>query len=80
MTYRKAPYVMLSLQISFKTSVIIHALKLLKKFPKNRGILDTFAEFRKTTISFVLSACRSVRLCVSVRPFGPKRLPLDGFS
>jgi len=37
------------------------------------GLLDTFAELRKATISFVMS------LCLSVRPYGTTSLWLDGF-
>jgi hypothetical protein len=37
-------------------------------------LLGALAKFRKASISFVMSVCRSVR------PYGTTRLPLDGFS
>ena len=39
-------------------------------------LLGTFAKLRKATISVVI--CLSV--CLSIRPLGTTRLPLDGFS
>jgi len=41
-------------------------------------ILGGFATFRQTTISFVTTVC--LPACLSVRPHGTTRLPLDGFS
>jgi len=41
-------------------------------------LVDTFVRLRKTTISFIISVCPSVRS--SVRPYGTTQLPLDVFS
>jgi hypothetical protein len=41
-----------------------------RKSENSTDYLDTFAKWRKATISFVMS----------VRPHGPTRLPFDGFS
>jgi len=41
------------------------------------SFLREFANLPKATVSFVISVCSSG--CVSVRPHGAPRLPLDGF-
>ena len=41
---------------------------------QNSELIGAFAKLRKATISFVLC------VCLSVRPHGTSRLPMDGFS
>jgi hypothetical protein len=54
--------------------------------PSLLRFLGLFAKLQKTTISFVMSVSSFVRpsfglsVCLSVRPHGITRLPLDGFS
>jgi len=60
------------------TFYIQGVLKLKKLFRRqkvnNRSILRLVQKLRKTSISFVMS------LCFSVRPHGTYQLPLEGFS
>ena len=42
------------------------------------GFLDASAKLQKLIISFVMCVCMYV--CMSVRPHGTDRLPLDGVS
>jgi hypothetical protein len=54
--------------------VCVHLLRIRWKVLLDKSFLDAFSKLLKVTISFV------IYVCLSVRPHGTTRLPLDGFS
>ena len=57
-------------QLFSRTCKLVHLLAALA----NSSFLGTFTELQKATISFFMY------VCMSVRPYGKPRLPLDGIS